>query len=256
MEQTLPSRPVMQIELLGFLCNLSSSLYNYHHSHKTWPHWRYHFFNLDKFFGWIGGNHRAKIDMFNTRVYTLGLPNVHVPLYVPGGLGSTTGGHMFWILWSFIPVLYVAYYLCMYLLAPRSPGVKIQRAMLLFSMFHFLFLTGKRDTVLFSRMFTTGSFSVTHLFDRTYCWQTWFLIGSVADTTIPTPSFFIGLNAGHGAWPFSCLFTKTARRDTGSKAAPDSSGWELCCTTPPWPGVVASSSGKSCAVTVSAFISS
>ena len=155
MEQTLPSRPVMQIELLGFLCNLSSSLYNYHHSHKTWPHWRYHFFNLDKFFGWIGGNHRAKIDMFNTRVYTLGLPNVHVPLYVPGGLGSTTGGHMFWILWSFIPVLYVAYYLCMYLLAPRSPGVKIQRAMLLFSMFHFLFLTGKRDTVLFSRMFSS-----------------------------------------------------------------------------------------------------
>ena len=139
----LPRMWVGQEEWLGFLCNLSSSLYNYHNSHKTWPHWRFHFFNLDKYFGWTGGSHQSKVDMFNTGMYTLGLPNVDVPLYVPGARGSTTGGHVFWFLWSIIPTFYVSYYLCMYLLAPRAPGVKIQRGLLLFSMFHFLFMTGK-----------------------------------------------------------------------------------------------------------------
>ena len=141
--QRLPVWLVAQEEMLGFLCNLASSLYNYHNSQKTWPHWQRHFFNLDKYFGWVGGDGHSKGDVFYTGMYALGLPNVDVPLYVPGSRGSTTGGHVFWMLWSIIPVLYVAYYLCMYLLAPRSPGVKIQRTLLLFAMFHFLFMTGK-----------------------------------------------------------------------------------------------------------------
>ena len=140
---TLPNKLVVQEEWLGFLCNLASSLYNYHNSHRTWPNWRYHFFNVDKYFGWTGAEQQNSMDMFNNHLYTLGLPNHDVPLYVPGARGSTTGGHLFWLLWSIIPTLYISYYLCMYLLAPRAPGVKIQRALLLFSMFHFLFMTGK-----------------------------------------------------------------------------------------------------------------
>jgi len=133
---------VIKEEMLGFLCNLASSLYNYLSSRGTWPHWYHYFLSIDGYFGWAGGNGK-KLDVSKHFIYTLGIDNLDVPLYVPGSKGSTFGVHLFWILWSIIPTIYVSYFLCMYLLAPRSPGVKVQRSLLLFSMFHFLFMTGK-----------------------------------------------------------------------------------------------------------------
>jgi len=137
---TLPLWYIVKEETLGLLCNLASSLYNYHGSRSTWPHWESQFSSVDKFMGWTGGN-REYLDVLDQEVYTLGLVD-HVPLFVPRAVGSTFGSHLFWILWAFIPVLYVSYFLVMYVLAERSPGVKVQRALLLFAIFHFLFMTG------------------------------------------------------------------------------------------------------------------
>jgi len=137
----LPEWFLAKEEVIGFFCNLCSSLYNYNASFYVWPHWRKYFFRIDRHFGWKGRPSKFT-DVFNMNYYTLGT-NVEIPLYLPGGRGSTFGVHFFWILWSVIPVLYVSYFTCMFVLAKRSPGVKIQRALLLFSIFHFLFMTGK-----------------------------------------------------------------------------------------------------------------
>ena len=127
-------------ETLGFLCNLASSLYNYHGSRITWPHWETKFRAVDRLMGWTGGDGEY-VEVLNEDIYTLDM-EPHVPLYVPRAMGSTFGAYLFWFLWTVIPVIYVSYFLAMYCLAERSPGVKVQRALLLFAMFHFLFMTG------------------------------------------------------------------------------------------------------------------
>ena len=144
---TTPACRLIREETLGFLCNLASSLYNYQSSDASWPHWRRIFRRMDRYFGWPYD--KSFCDVFNDKLYTLGFTeDINVPLYVPGQQGSTVGVHLFWILWSILPFLYIAYYFCMFLLAPRSPGVKLQRALILFAMFHFLFMTGKMYQVL------------------------------------------------------------------------------------------------------------
>ena len=71
----------------------------------------------------------------------MGISNVRVPLFIPRAIGSTTGAQIFLVVWSVLPFLYVCYFLCMFTLAPRSPGTNIQRGLCLFGICHFLFFT-------------------------------------------------------------------------------------------------------------------
>ena len=146
-------------EMLGFLCIIASGVNNYTDSHKTWPDWHQHILRMDDHFGLTGGGFENE-NFFMPDIYTLGLPNLDMPLYIPQARGLTMGDHLYWIMWSFIPVVCISLFLCMYLLAPRSPGVKIQRALLLFSIFHFLFMTGKCD-LSFSYLATTPTLDST-----------------------------------------------------------------------------------------------
>ena len=123
-------------ETIACLCNLGSSLYNYAGSIKTWPHWKRHFYKIDAYFGWA-----ASGDCSVDENFTMGLANVRVPLFVARSTGTTTGAQIFLLVWSVLPFLYVSYFLCMFVLAPRSPGKNVQRALCLYGMCHFLFFT-------------------------------------------------------------------------------------------------------------------
>lgn len=124
-------------ETIACLCNLGSSLYNYAGSNGTWPHWKTHMKTLDNYMGWATHG-----DVTVERNFTLGLSWIRIPLFVARSTGgSTSGAQIFSIVWSVLPFLYVTYFGCMFVLAPKSPGKHIQRAFCAFGMFHFLFLT-------------------------------------------------------------------------------------------------------------------
>jgi hypothetical protein len=55
------------------------------------------------------------------------------------------GAAVFATIWSVLPFLYVLYFLSMMRLAAHSPGARVQRALCLFGIFHFLFLTDVVD---------------------------------------------------------------------------------------------------------------
>lgn len=73
-------------------------------------------------------------------LYTMSL-DFQIPLFIPRSTGSTMGSFVFVLLWSIIPFFYVSYFACMYALSSRSPAPKVQRALALFGMIHFLFMT-------------------------------------------------------------------------------------------------------------------
>lgn len=157
-------------ETIACLCNLGSSLYNYAGSIKTWPHWKQHFQNFDRYMGWP-----RRGDVTIDENFTLGLSNIRLPLFVARATGgSTTGAEQFAIVWSILPFLYVTYFLCMYVLAPKSPGKNIQRAFCLFGMCHFLFGT---DMVAYryGRGFHTPNGELFHWFEK-FAWRTAMLL--------------------------------------------------------------------------------
>lgn len=73
-------------------------------------------------------------------------PATIMPEFVPrGGYGTTTGQHIFTIVWSVLPFLYISYF-CLALLNTRTdvhstPVKWIQRFMCIFGICHFLFGT-------------------------------------------------------------------------------------------------------------------
>lgn len=237
-------------ETLGFLCNLASSLYNYHNSHKTWPHWEDRFVAVDRALGLPGGDGRY-LDVSNEKLYTLGLPNVQVPLFVPRAMGTTTGCHLFVVLWAFIPVLYVSYFIAMYLLAPRSPWPKAQRALLAFGIFHFLFMTGKQHaTVHFVvRNFLQHSCSLIVPKNRVILEQTLFRTSTAVVFGRLAWNCFTGLSAGRGALRRFSRSTKIAPPVTGSTGTPAGLHWERSFTTSWRPGEWHSLFCKCCAAT-------
>ena len=159
---------VVREEMLGFICNLCSSLYNYNASRLVWPHWNRIYRQIDWFFD-LNGKENAYLNSFDSSFYTTGRQNVYVPTYVPTSHGSTTGARLFVFLWTFMPFLYLAYLLCMYLLANNSPYFVMQRAFICFAMFHFLFMT---DVVSYKygRGLCTPLTELFHWFER-YSWR-------------------------------------------------------------------------------------
>lgn len=90
-------------------------------------------------------------------------------MYVTHNFGSVTGSNMFILIWSVLPTLYVIYFGCLYILSPRSPFKNIQRGLLLFGMFHFLFLT---DVVAYAygRGYSTPQSELIHWSER-WAWR-------------------------------------------------------------------------------------
>jgi hypothetical protein len=132
-----PSWMLTREETLGCICTLGSSLYNYAGSNRTWPHWKSHFYKIDDFFGW----QRAG-DITVEQDFTFLSSTARLPLFVARAEGGTTfGAQQFWVVWSILPFLYISYFICMYVLSCKSPGVWIQRALCLFGICHFLFGT-------------------------------------------------------------------------------------------------------------------
>jgi hypothetical protein len=168
-------------ETVACFCNLGSSLYNYAGSIRTWPHWKRHFYYLDAFFGWPDSGDCTVKSNFNMGIFS----NLKMPLYVARATGSTTGAQVFLVVWSILPFLYVLYFLCMFALAPLSPGVKIQRALCIFGIF--------------------------------FSSQMWWHIATAEECTLLTVNFFIGLKNGHGESPCFCPSIKTVPTVIGNE---------------------------------------
>lgn len=128
---------IVKFAFLAFLCNLGSSLYNFNASRNLWPYWSDIF---DAIAGYIGFT--ADIPAIARAFYTLGVEGIDLPAYLnTGSPASNLGALLFTIIWSVLPALYILYFLAMMQLAKYSPGRRIQQALCLFGIFHFLFLT-------------------------------------------------------------------------------------------------------------------
>jgi hypothetical protein len=156
-------------ETIAFICNFCCSLYNYNASGNTWPYWGKGFRAIDQHFSWVGGAPKSKLDCSVEENFTMGLSDYMAPLFVARSTGSTAGSQTFLFLWSILPFLYVCYFGCMFVLSVRSPGVKVQRALCLFGIFHFLFMT---DVVAykFGRGLWNPHSEIFHWFER-WAWR-------------------------------------------------------------------------------------
>jgi len=121
---------VIREETVACLANLFSHMYN---GREPW--WTICYF-VDNLFGFQNGG-----DGTPKAAFTMGQPNVRIPLFVSQSNYSTTYQCVFLLLWSILPFLYVSYFGIMYLVAPQSPGLTVQRALCVFGILNFLFVT-------------------------------------------------------------------------------------------------------------------
>lgn len=161
---TIPGhRSIVREEVVAFICNLCCSLYNHHASRYTWPHWNHHFHSIDTLLGWDDGTPGTM------SFYTMGMSGVRSPMYVARNGATTFGASTFVVIWSFLPIIYIFYFGCLYILSSRSPYKNIQRAMCIFCIFHFMFLT---DVVAYAygRGFWTPHAEIFHWSER-WAWR-------------------------------------------------------------------------------------
>ena len=161
-------KSVVREELIAFICNLCCSLYNQNASMDTWPNWKRHFDKLDNFLGLVDDN-IERPDYYNPIFYTMGISSHSAPMYISRNAGSVSGANVFVVIWSFLPLMYVCYFGCLYLLSSRSPYKNFQRFLCMFGIFHFLFLT---DVVSYGygRGFQTPSSELFHWSER-WAWR-------------------------------------------------------------------------------------
>lgn len=135
------------LEFLAFTCNLLCSMYNFNASRTVWPYWAGIFLSTGAFLGLT--SEPAAIPSETAAIvqdmYTLGFDGVSMPSFVRvgGGLGgsSSLGAVIFALIWTILPFLYVLYFAVLAKLAKNSYGTRLQQALCLFGIVHFLFLT-------------------------------------------------------------------------------------------------------------------
>lgn len=132
---------VFKFESLAFVCCLFCSMYNYNYSGDWWPHWASIYKSVGNAVGLTTGPADLARDL-----YTLGLADVQVPSFIPlqrdaATIGGSAGTLVYTLIWTVLPFLYVLYFAVCAKLAERSPATRIQQALCLFCIFHFLFLT-------------------------------------------------------------------------------------------------------------------
>lgn len=126
-----------KFEVLAFACNLLCSMYNFAASPRLWPYWA-------SIYAWIGSALGFALDRAKMLrgLYTLGIDGFELPSFINiGSPVSNVGALVFVAIWAVLPTLYVLYFAVLAKLAVRSPGTRVQQALCLFAIFHFLFLT-------------------------------------------------------------------------------------------------------------------
>jgi hypothetical protein len=133
--------PLAKFEFLAFVANLLCSMYNYHLTPQIWPHWGSVFATLSNFFGFT-----VDLAAIKHGMYTLGIEGVTAPDYIKTGLDpNNLAALVFALIWTVLPFIYVLYFAVLAKLAKDSPGTRIQQALCLFGIIHFLFLTDVVD---------------------------------------------------------------------------------------------------------------
>lgn len=130
-----------KFEFLAFTATLFCSMYNYLVNGGVWPHWPAVYEAIAAVVGFTTDTATAL-----TSMYTLGLEGVRLPPYI--GLGKASGNLaavVFTLIWSVLPAIYVLYFAALAVMAKNSPGTRLQQALCLFCIFHFLFLTDLVD---------------------------------------------------------------------------------------------------------------
>jgi len=125
---------IVREETVACLANVCSHMYN---GRKPW--WDIYAW-IDSTMGWKHGGDVTPKAAFAPFSFFFS-SKARIPLFVSQANRSTAHARVFLVLWSVIPFLYVAYFGVMYLLAVRSPRVGLQRALCIFGMINFLFLT-------------------------------------------------------------------------------------------------------------------
>jgi len=126
-----------KFEFLAFVCYLLCSMYNFFVELHVPPYWDSIFRSVGAFIGFTSDPATIAHVM-----YGLGLDGVRLPSYIK--LANTTnslGAVIFALIWTVLPCLYVLYFAALAKMAKNSPGTRLQHALCLFGIFHFLFLT-------------------------------------------------------------------------------------------------------------------
>lgn len=129
---------VVKFATLAFVCNLGSSLYNFTSARDYFPHWERFFIKASAMAGFD-----ADLETIAHFLYTLGIDSVQLPAYIEPGLPIANGfGVLVFIcIWTVLPALYILYFAALAKSAKDTPGAWLQRALCLWAIIHFLFLT-------------------------------------------------------------------------------------------------------------------
>lgn len=125
-----------KLEFLAIACNLFSSMYNYGIGRGIVPYWHRAFREVAAFVGFTPDTAAIAHGM-----YTLGLHGVSLPPYILPARENPLASVAFLLIWTVLPTLYVLYFAACAKLAKYSFGTRVQQALCLYCIFHFLFLT-------------------------------------------------------------------------------------------------------------------
>lgn len=129
--------PVLsKVEFLAVACNLFSSMYNYEFGRGFFPYWSTMYKKVGALIGFT-----PDPDVVSRAMFTLGIASVSLPPFILSAKENALASFVFLIIWSVLPTLYVLYFAACALLAKHTPGTRIQQALCLFGIVHFLFLT-------------------------------------------------------------------------------------------------------------------
>lgn len=126
-------------ETLCALCYLGSQGYNAAAGVNPWPYPKTMMDHLGTFLGWPNDDDNATpSELFD--MYGL-FSDARLPTFVPRAQGSHIRAHIFLLIWTVLPFLYVCNFLVMFAMSSQSPGKWIQRLLCCFGIVHFLFWT-------------------------------------------------------------------------------------------------------------------
>ena len=126
-----------KFEFLAFICTLLCSLYNYNASKLCFPYWSAIFDNTADATGFT-----ASTEQIAQWFYSAGGIGSQMPSFIEVGRdGTTLGALIFLLIWTVLPALYVLYFIILAKLAKGLPGAKVQIALCVYCIFHFVFLT-------------------------------------------------------------------------------------------------------------------
>ena len=115
-------------------------MYNFRSAHQCWPYWDGIYYRVA---GVIGLTTESQI--IAEKMFTLGLKDILMPAYIPNANDNAIGNIAFILIWTVLPYMYIVYFTILYVYSKKTPGAKIQQALCIFSIFHFLFFTDLVD---------------------------------------------------------------------------------------------------------------